>query len=74
MKKILSLSLVATAVLLNASETANLEKIDVVETTNSQIVKDVSDEQIKSAITTVYYTKNLLRSVMAEYLIGSSHV
>lgn len=32
------------------------------------------DEQIKSAITTVYYTKNLLRSVMAEYLIGSSHV
>ena len=50
MKKILSLSLVATAVLLNASETANLEKIDVVETTNSQIVKDVSDEQLKVLI------------------------
>ncbi len=49
MKKILSLSLVATAMLLNASETTNLEKIDVIETTNSQIVKDVSNEQIKSA-------------------------
>ena len=59
MKKILSLSLVATAVLLNASETANLEKIDVVETTNSQIVKDVSDEQIKSADLAEALSKNV---------------
>jgi iron complex outermembrane receptor protein len=59
MKKILSLSLVATAVLLNASETANLEKISVVETTNSQIVKDVSDEQIKSADLAEALSKNV---------------
>ena len=59
MKKILSLSLVATAVLLNASETANLEKIDVVETTNSQIVKDVSDEQLKSADLAEALSKNV---------------
>ena len=59
MKKILSLSLVATAVLLNASETANLEKIDVVETTNSQIVKDVSEEQIKSADLAEALSKNV---------------
>ena len=49
MKKILSLSLVATAMLLNASETANLEKISVVEIANSVEVTDVSEEQIKSA-------------------------
>lgn len=49
MKKILSLSLVATAMLLNASEMANLEKISVVEIANSVEVTDVSEEQIKSA-------------------------
>ena len=49
MKKILSLSLVATAMLLNASETVNLEKISVVEKANSVEVTDVSEEQIKSA-------------------------
>ena len=49
MKKILSLSLVTTAILLNASEVETLETISVVETANSEIVKNVSDEQIKSA-------------------------
>ncbi|MDD3009213.1 MAG: TonB-dependent receptor [Arcobacter sp.] len=48
MNRIISLSLVTTAVLF-ASETNTLETISVVETANSTIVKDVSSEQIKSA-------------------------
>ena len=59
MKKILSLSLIATAVLLNANETNNLEKISVVETVNSTNVKDVSNEQIKSADLAEALTKNV---------------
>ena len=49
MKKFIPLSLVATAILLSANETNNLEKISVVETANSKIVKDVSSEQLKNA-------------------------
>ncbi len=48
MNRIISLSLVTTAVLF-ASETNTLETISVVETANSTIVKDVSSEEIKSA-------------------------
>ena len=59
MKKILSLSLVATAMLLNASETANLEKISVVEIANSVEVTDVSEEQIKSADLADALSKNV---------------
>ena len=59
MKKILSLSLVATAMLLNASETANLEKISVVEKANSVEVTDVSEEQIKSADLADALSKNV---------------
>ena len=40
MKKILSLSLVTTAILLNASEVTSLDTISVVETANSEIVKN----------------------------------
>ena len=59
MKKILSLSLVATAMLLNASETVNLEKISVVEKANSVEVTDVSEEQIKSADLADALSKNV---------------
>ena len=59
MKKILSLSLVATAMLLNASEIANLEKISVVEKANSVEVTDVSEEQIKSADLAEALSKNV---------------
>ena len=43
MKKIISLSLVTTAVILSANEVQNLETISIVETANSKIVKDVSN-------------------------------
>jgi iron complex outermembrane recepter protein len=59
MKKVLSLSLVATAVLLNASETNTLEAISVIESANTKIVKDVSNEQIKSADLAEALTKNI---------------
>ena len=59
MKKILSLSLVATAMQLNASETANLEKISVVEKVNSVEVTDVSEDQIKSADLADALSKNV---------------
>ena len=59
MKKILSLSLVATAMLLNASETTSLEKINVVEKANSVEVTDVSEEQIKSADLADALSKNV---------------
>ncbi len=49
MKKLISLSLITTAVLLNASEVETLDTISVVETANSTIVKDISAEQLKSA-------------------------
>jgi iron complex outermembrane recepter protein len=49
MKKLISLSLITTAVLLNANEVETLDTISVVETANSTIVKDISAEQLKSA-------------------------
>lgn len=59
MKKILSLSLVTTAILLSANEVTTLDTISVVETANSQIVKDVSDEQLKSADLAEALSKNV---------------
>ena len=59
MKKILSLSLVTTAILLSANEVTTLDTISVVETANSKIVKDVSDEQIKSADLAEALSKNV---------------
>ena len=59
MKKIISLSLVTTAVILSASEVQNLETISIVETANSKIVKDVSNEQIKSADLAEALSKNV---------------
>ena len=59
MKKFISLSLVTTAMLVNASETNTLEPISVVESANSKIVKDVSDEQLKSADLAEALTKNV---------------
>ena len=59
MKKFISLSLVTTAILLNASEVETLDSISVVETANSKIVKDVSDEQIKSADLAEALSKNV---------------
>jgi len=58
MNRIISLSLVTTAVLF-ASETNTLETISVVETANSKIVKDVSSEQIKSADLAEALMKNI---------------
>ena len=59
MKKIISLSLVTTAVILSANEVQNLETISIVETANSKIVKDVSNEQIKSADLAEALSKNV---------------
>ncbi|MDZ7820156.1 MAG: TonB-dependent receptor plug domain-containing protein [Aliarcobacter sp.] len=59
MKKIISLSLVTTAVILSANEITNLDTISVVETANSKIVKDVSNEQIKSADLAEALSKNV---------------
>lgn len=58
MKKIVSLSLVCTAMILNASETT-LEDISVVEKVNMKTVKDVSANQIKSADLAEALTKNI---------------
>lgn len=59
MKKLISLSLITTAVLLNASEVQTLETISVVETVNSTIVKDISAEQLKSADLAEALSKNV---------------
>jgi iron complex outermembrane receptor protein len=59
MKKIISLSLITTAVLLSANEVQNLETISVVETANTKIVKDVSNEQIKSGDLAEALSKNV---------------
>jgi len=48
MKRLISLSLVTTAILC-ASETNTLETISVVDSANSTVVTDISSEQIKSA-------------------------
>ena len=59
MKKIISLSLITTAVILSASEITTLDTISVVETANTKIVKDVSNEQIKSADLAEALSKNV---------------
>lgn len=59
MKKFISLSLITTAILLNASEVETLETISVVETANSKIVKDVSSEELKSADLAEALSKNV---------------
>jgi len=59
MKKIVSLSLCCASIILHASETKTLEAINVVEKENAQIVKDVSNEQIKSADLAEALTKNI---------------
>ena len=59
MKKIISLSLITTAVILGASEVQNLETISIVETANSKIIKDVSNEQIKSGDLAESLSKNV---------------
>ena len=59
MKKIISLSLVTTAVILSASEVTTLDTISVVETANTKIVKDVSNEQIKSGDLAEALSKNV---------------
>ena len=59
MKKIISLSLITTAVILSASEVTTLDTISVVETANTKIVKDVSNEQIKSADLAEALSKNV---------------
>lgn len=48
MKKIISLSLIATAIL-GANETTTLKDINVVEKANSELIKDISNEELKSA-------------------------
>ncbi|MDY0052356.1 MAG: TonB-dependent receptor [Aliarcobacter sp.] len=59
MKKIISLSLITTAVILSASEVTTLDTISVVETANTKIVKDVSNEQIKSGDLAEALSKNV---------------
>jgi iron complex outermembrane recepter protein len=59
MKKIISLSLITTAVILSASEVQNLETISIIETANSTIVKDVSEELIKSGDLAEALSKNV---------------
>ena len=59
MKKIISLSLITTAVILSANEVQNLETISIVETANSKIIKDVSNEQIKSGDLAESLSKNV---------------
>jgi iron complex outermembrane receptor protein len=48
-----------TVVLLNASEVNTLDTINVIETANSKIVKDVSSEQLKSADLAEALSKNI---------------
>ncbi len=58
MNKILSISLI-TAAILSANETVDLETISVVQETNSKVVTDLSNEQIKSADLAEALTKNI---------------
>ena len=59
MKKITTLSLVCTAILLNASENTVLNDINVVEKINMKTVKNVSSSEIKSADLAEALTKNI---------------
>lgn len=59
MKKIITLSLACSLVILRADETKVLEQISIVEKANIKIVKDVSNEQIKSADLAEALSKNI---------------
>ncbi|MBU3014068.1 TonB-dependent receptor [Poseidonibacter lekithochrous] len=59
MKRIISLSLLSASVVLQANETTVLDQISVVEKANGKIVKDISNEQIKSADLAEALTKNI---------------
>ena len=58
-KKIITLGFFTTTILLNANEVTILDKISVIESTNSKIVKDISSEQIKSADLAEALSKNI---------------
>ncbi len=58
MKKILSFSIVCAS-LLSANEALNIEPITVIEKVNSKVVKDVSQEEIKSADLAEALTKHV---------------
>lgn len=58
MNKILTLSFIGASVILNAQE-IKLETLSVIEESNSKIIKDVSNEQIKSADLAEALTKNI---------------
>jgi iron complex outermembrane receptor protein len=59
MRRIISLSIVCASVILQANETKVLEQISIVEKVNTKIVKDVSNEQIKSADLAEALSKNI---------------
>jgi len=59
MKRIISLSLLSVSAVLQANETTVLDQISVVEKANGKIVKDISNEQIKSADLAEALTKNI---------------
>ncbi|WP_122893302.1 TonB-dependent receptor plug domain-containing protein [Arcobacter peruensis] len=59
MKKIIGLSLCCASIVLQANQTQTLETINVEEKVNTKIVKDVSNEQIKSADLAEALTKNI---------------
>ena len=59
MKKIIGLSLCCASIVLQANETQTLEAISIEEKVNTKIVKDISNEQIKSADLAEALTKNI---------------
>ncbi|MGB1227379.1 MAG: TonB-dependent receptor [Poseidonibacter sp.] len=59
MKKIIGLSLCCASIVLQANETQTLETISIEEKVNTKIVKDISNEQIKSADLAEALTKNI---------------
>lgn len=59
MKKVITLSFITTAVLLNASEINTLETITVSQKVNTKIVKNISNEEIKSADLAEALSKNI---------------
>ena len=59
MKRIISLYLLSASIVLQANETTVLDQISLVEKANSKIVKDISNEQIKSADLAEALTKNI---------------
>ena len=59
MKKIIGLSLCCASIVLQANETQTLEAINIEEKVNTKIVKDISNEQIKSADLAEALTKNI---------------